>query len=138
MKSYLALAYHIGIDPFICNGAIPFLRSETGVYIEDSSTYLINERPARYNHISMIYSEGKYLIGGAHIIGFPQGFTKCDYLDKELHVESLVPALLSTQYDGPPVLKAYMVNVKDRKHRVLDIGELLDDGTIRLNPSLRT
>ena len=34
MKSYLALAYHIGIDPFICNKAVPFLRNETVVFIK--------------------------------------------------------------------------------------------------------
>ena len=114
VKSYLALAYHVGIDPLICNQAIPFLRDETGVFIQDPPMFLINERAARYNHIMMIYGKDKFLVGGAHISGFPLGFTKGEYLDKELHVESLVPALLSTQYDGPPVFKAYMVNVKDK------------------------
>ena len=134
VKSYLALAYHVGIDPLICHQAIPFLRNETGVFIQDPPMFLINERAARYNHIIMIYGNKGFLARGAHISGFPLGITKGQYLDKELHVESLVPALLSRQYDGPPVLKAYMVNVKDKKYSVLNARALLDDGTIRINP----
>ena len=134
VKSYLALAYHVGIDPLICNKAVPFLRNETVVFIQDPPLFLINERAARYNHIVMIYGNEGFLAGGAHISGFPLEVTKGKHLDEELHVESLVPALLSTQYDGPPVLKAYMVNVKDKRCSVLDIRGLLDDGTIRFNP----
>ena len=140
VKSYMALAYHVGIDPFICNMAIPFLRNEAvsfqghemeGVFVLESPRVMVHERAARYNHITLIYSAGECLFGGAHISGFPLGFTRGEYLNKELHVETMVPALLSTQYDGPPLMKAYMVNLGDRKHRVLDMRCLLANGTIK-------
>ena len=140
VKSYMALAYHLGIDPFICNMAMPFLRDEAisllgnemkGVFVVEYPKLMVQERSARYNHIIMIYSAGERLYGGAHISGFPLGFTRGEYLDKELYVESMVPTLLSTQYDGPPLMKAYIVNLRDSKHRVLDMSRLLANGTMK-------
>ena len=135
MKSYMALAYYVGIDPNVCNASIPYLRGEANeCTLQEPPIFLFGERAAQYNHITLLYSMGNFLLGGAHISGFPLELLMGGYLDKELHVESLVPALLSTQYDGPPIMKAYIVNIRDRQHSVLDIRCLLDNSTVKFNP----
>ena len=135
IKSYMALAYYVGIDPYGCNVSIPYLRGDTSESIfQEPPIFLFEEYATRYKHITLIYSMSNFLLGGAHISGFPLELLTGGYLDNELHIECLVPALLSTQYDGPPIMKAYMVNIRDRQHSVLDISCLLDDGTVKFNP----
>ena len=135
MKSYMALAYYAGIDPRVCNISIPYLRGiRSEAILQEPPVFLFHDRSARYNHISLIYSMDKFLLGGAHISAFPSDLLTRGQSNNESYSESLVPALLSTQYDGPPIMKAYMVNLKDRQHNVLDIRCLLDDGTVKFNP----
>ena len=123
VKSYMALAYHIGVDPSICDTAVPFLRDETdGIFELASPRVVFRERSVRYRHIIIIYSAEDHLFGCAYISGFLLNLTRGKVLDKELYLESLAPTLLSTQYVGPPLRKAYVVNLEDRKHEVKDVG----------------
>ena len=139
IKSYMALAYHVGIDPNICGVSMPYLRGETSqVLLQEPPMFMFRERDVHYRHIVLIYSAsiyggGGFLMGGAHISGFPLE-SNSRMLDGELYVESLVPALLSTRYAGPSTMKAYVVDVKDRGHQVQDIECLLNDGTLQFNP----
>ena len=134
IKSYMALAYHVGIDPNVCDASIPYLRAETSeCFLQEPPIFMLRERYVRYRHIVMTYSMNHFLMGGAHISGFPLE-SRRSMLEGELYVESLVPALISRRYDGPPIMKAYVVNVKDKGHSVLDIRDLLNDGSIKFNP----
>ena len=135
IKSYMALAYRVGIDPNACDTSITYLRGETPTYTrQEPPIFLFREHDVRYRHVIVIYSMGRFLVGGAHISGLPLELYGGTNLDGGLHVESLVPALMSTRYDGPSVMKAYVVSVKDKQHRILDIRHLLGDGTMRFNP----
>ena len=134
IKSYMALAYHVGIDPNICDASIPYMRDETSeCFLLEPPILMLRELYVGYRHVVMIYNLGHFLVGSAHISGFPWE-TRRATLGGEQFVECLVPALMSRQYDGPPIMKAYVVNVKDKGHEVLDIKGLIDDGTIGFNP----
>ena len=134
IKSYMALAYHVGIDPNVCDVSVPYLRGENAdCMLQDPPIFVFREREVRYQHIILVYSMSNFLFGGAHISGSPleQNGTS---LDGELYVESFLPSLLSTRYNGPSIMKAYVVNVKEKEHEVLDIRRLLDNGTVKFNP----
>lgn len=133
IKSYMSLAYHVGIDPRICDISIPYLRGETAEYkLQEPPIFVFRECGVHYKHVILVYSMDHFLIGGAHISGLPLELYS-SVLDGELYIESLVPALISTQYNGPPIMKAYVVDIKDKGHRVLDIRYLLSDSTVKFN-----
>ena len=137
VKSYTALAFHLGIQPSMCDIGAPFLRNERrDILLQSPPIVLVNDRAVKYKHITMVYSVSKFLFGSAHISGFPPGMTKAEYFGNELYVESLVPALLSRRYEGPPIMQAYVVDVIDSKYDVVDMRQLLDEGTIKLNSDL--
>ena len=70
IKSYMALACYVGIDPGTCNIATPYLRGETHEgLLQEPPIFVFCERAAKYNHITLIYSMDKFLLGGAHISG---------------------------------------------------------------------
>ena len=134
LKSYMALAYYVGIDPNICNIAISYLRSEAHeCLLQEPPIFVFCEQVTKYNHITLIYSMGKFLFGGAHISGYPLTLLTEAYLGGKLHYESLVPSLLSTQYNGPSIMKAYMVNIREKQHDVLDMRCLLNSGAVNFN-----
>ena len=123
VKSYMALGYQSGIDPYICNKAVPFLRGETDSIFElESPGFMFHERSVKYKHIIIIFSAEDHLFGCAHISGFILNPFRGKVLDNEPHLEGLMTTLLSTQYDGPPLMKAYVVHLKDGKHEVKDVG----------------
>ena len=133
VKSYLALAYYLGIDTNICKVAIPYLRGETPVCIlHDPPTFMLRERDVMYRHVVLLYNIGPFLMGGSHISGLHPEMYRRD-TEGEPHREGLVPALLSREYDGPSVMSAYVVDVRNQKHEVVDIHRLLRSGVVRFN-----
>ena len=135
VKSYMALAYYLGIDPNMCDASVPYLRGETAdCLLQEPPIFIFREPALRYKHIAMVYSMSNFLLGGAHISGYPLELLRSSKLRNELHVETLVPALLSRKYVGPPIMKAYVVDVRHKQYRILDIGRLLEDSTVKFNP----
>ena len=134
VKSYTGLAYSLGIDPNTCDVSVPYLRGETALLLQEPPIFIFCEPDVRYKHIAMVYSMSNLLLGTAHISGYPPELLTGFNLENQFYVESLVPALLSTRYDGPSVMKAYVVDVEHKQDHVIDIRCLLGDGTIRFNP----
>ena len=134
VKSYTGLAYSLGIDPNICDVSVPYLRGETALDLQEPPIFIFCEPDVRYKHIALVYSMSNLLLGAAHISGYPPELLTRFNFENQFYVESLVPALLSTRYEGPSVMKAYVVDVARKHHHVIDIRCLLGDGTVCFNP----
>ncbi len=133
IKSYLALGHHLGINPTVCNFAVDHLRSQANAVLCDPPVFVCAQGYVQYKHLLLLHSNERVLMGAAHISGLSKLALRVS-VEGVAYNETLVPAVLSTEYDGAPVAAAYEIDLQRGVHQVLDIGALFSRGAVRYNP----